>query len=175
MRKLALLCAIGLGAALILAASGNYQPLKVKTGLWETTWSSEVSGRPPIPADMLQNMTPEQRAKLEAAMGKMASQAPEGRTNKSCLTKEKLEKDPFKQDNKSCTQTVLASTGSKMQIHEVCGNEYGKMDMIVDIEATDSEHVKGTVKSNTSGGGNSMNVNGTFNSKWLGAACGDTK
>lgn len=176
MRKLILLGAICLCAGLLLAASGAYKPLNVKTGLWETTWTSTVSGRPPIPADMLEKMTPEQRARFEAAMNKMVSQAPKSRTTRSCLTKEKLEKDPFSEKKEeSCTETVLNSTGSSMEIREACTHENMKTDMTVHIEAADSEHVKGTVKSNMSGGGNGMNVVGTFTSKWLGAACGDTQ
>ena len=175
MRKLILLSAICLGAELLLTAGGQYQPLNVKTGLWETSWTSSFSGRPPIPTEMLEKMTPEQRARFEAAMNRMASQAPKSRTTKSCLTKEKLDSDPFSEKDKSCTETVLASTGSKMEVREVCTHENAKTDVTVHIEAADSEHVKGTVKSNTSGGGNTMNVNGTFTSKWLGSACGDTK
>ena len=175
MRKLILLSVICLGTGLVLTAGGQYQPLNVKTGLWETSWTSSVSGRPPIPADMLEKLTPEQRARFEAAMQRMASQTPKSRSNRSCLTKEKLERDPFNEKDKSCTETVLTSTGSKMEVREVCTQENATTDMTVHIEAVDSEHVRGSVKSNTSGGGNTMNVNGSFTSKWLGAACGDTK
>jgi Protein of unknown function (DUF3617) len=172
MRKLAV-CAVTCLWASILLAAGKYQPLNVKTGLWETTWSSKITGRPPIPQEMLDKMTPEQRAKFEAAMNNMAAQAPKTRTSKSCLTKEKLEKDPFNREDKSCTETVLNSTGSKMEIREVCTHEDTKTDVTVHIEAADSENVKGTVQSNASSGGNTMSVNGTFTSKWLGAACTD--
>lgn len=47
------------------------EPLNVKTGLWQVTEISTTSGVPPLPAGMqarLDKMTPEQRAKLEAAM-----------------------------------------------------------------------------------------------------------
>jgi hypothetical protein len=138
-----------------------------------------MSGRPPISADMLANLTPDQRARFEAMMNKMASQPPKPHIAKSCLTKEKLEGDPFSDKKKSCAETVLTSTGSKMEIREVCTGENTKNDvthdMTVHIEAADSEHVKGTVKSNISGGGNTMNVLGTFTSRWIGADCGDTK
>jgi tRNA threonylcarbamoyladenosine modification (KEOPS) complex Pcc1 subunit len=175
MRNLLLIAAFFLGAQLFFAANGDYQPLNVKTGLWETTWTSSVTGRPPIPADMLEKMTPEQRAQFEAAMSSMMSQAQKPRTSKSCLTKDKLEKDPFKREDKGCTETVLASTGSKMDVRETCTHENAKSDVTVHIEAEDSEHVRGTVKSNVSASGNAMNVNGTFTSKWLGMVCGDTK
>jgi hypothetical protein len=120
-------------------------------------------------------MTPEQRARFEATMNKMVSQAPKSRTTRRCLTKEKLERDPFGEEGKSCTETILNSTGSSMEVREVCTGEDMKNDVTAHIEAIDSEHVKGTIKSNMSGGGNAMNVMGTFTSKWLGAACGDTQ
>jgi len=175
MRNLVLLSAICLGTGLLLAAAGNYQPLNVKTGLWETTWTSSVSGRPPITPDTTQNLTPEQRERFEADMNKLASPVPKTRTNRTCLTDDKLKKDPFNNENKSCSQTVLSSTGSMMNIREFCTGEALKIDMIVHIEAADPEHVIGTVKSNTSGGGNTMNMNGKFTSRWVSAACGDTK
>lgn len=169
MRKPALWILLCLSASLALAA-GKYQPLNVRLGTWETTFTSSVSGAPPIPQEMLDKMTPEQRAKFDAAMGKMASGTPRTRTSKSCLTKEKLEKDPFN-DRKSCTETVLNSTSSKMEIQEVCTEEDAKTDSRIRIEATDSENVKGWVQTIVTGSGKTMNINGTFTSKWLGAAC----
>jgi len=170
MRKTILLSLFCL-LSLVLVASDKVRPLNVKTGLWETTWTSTVSGRPPIPEEALARMTPDQRARLEAAMGKMGSQVPKTHTAKSCLTKEKLEKDPFSEKADMCTETVLTSTGSKMDVKEVCTNQGAKTDVTVHIEATDSEHVKGSMESNTSSGGNTMKVSGTFTSKWIGATC----
>jgi Protein of unknown function (DUF3617) len=169
MRKIALWTLSCLSASILLAA-GKYQPLNVKLGTWETIYTTTVSGAPPIPQEMLDKMTPEQRARFNASMSKMASGTPRTRTSKTCLTKERLEKDPFN-DRKSCTDTVLTSTSSKMEIEEVCEEENAKFDSKVRIEATDSENVKGWVQSTVTGSGKTMNVNGTFTSKWLGAAC----
>ncbi len=171
MRKIVLWSLTCLSASILLAAE-KYQPLNVKTGRWETKSVTTVSGAPPIPQETLEKMTPEQRARFEAAMGKMASGTPVTRTHRDCLTKERLQKDPFN-DRKSCKETVLTSTGSKMEIHEVCTEEEGTFDSKVRIEASDSENVKGWVQATVTGGGRTMNVNGTFTSKWLGAACSD--
>jgi hypothetical protein len=73
-----------------------------------------------------------------------------------------VERDPFNREGKSCTETVLASTGSKMEVRELCVQENSTHDVTVHIETADSEHVEGTVKSNMSGGGHTMNMNGTF-------------
>jgi len=169
MRKLTLWAVACLWASILLAA-GKYQPLNVKTGEWETTVTTTVSGAPPIPPDMLEKLTPEQRAKFAAAMGNMASGKPTTRTSKSCLTKERLMKDPFN-DRKECKETVLTSTGSKMEIEEVCTEENSKFDSKVRFEALDSEHVKGTMESTATGSGKTMNINGTITSKWIGAVC----
>jgi Protein of unknown function (DUF3617) len=175
MRKLVWASVICLSVPLAWAAEGKYQPLNVKTGAWETTYVTTISGTPPIPADMLAKMTPEQRARFQEAMGRMASGTPRTRTYKTCETKKDLEKDPFEDKENSCVGTVLTSTGSKMEVHEVCTMEDAKVDAKVHIEAVDSEHVTGTVQSNASGGGNTMNINGTFTSKWLGAICTDQR
>ena len=55
--------------ALVLHAVGRgFQPLDVKTGQWESTMTGQTTGMPPIPDDVLNRMTPEQRAKIQAAM-----------------------------------------------------------------------------------------------------------
>lgn len=169
MRKPALWILLCLSASVALAA-GTYQPLNVKLGTWETTFTTAISGAPPIPQEMIDKMTPEQRARFDAAMGKMASGTPRTRTSKTCLTKEKLEKDPFN-DRPSCTEKVLTSTSSKMEIEEICDEENAKSDSTVRIEATDSENIKGWAQTVVTGSGKTMNVNGTFTSKWVGAAC----
>jgi len=71
----------------VLLASGDVQPLNIKTGLWQLTMTTTVSGRPPIPPEALARMTPEQRAKFEAAMKARASHGPRTRTYKNCVTK----------------------------------------------------------------------------------------
>ncbi len=169
MRNLTLWAVACLWASILLAA-GKYQPLNVKTGAWETKFTTTISGAPPIPQERLDRMTPEQRAQVEAAMGKMATGRPETRTRRTCLTRKDLEKDPFN-DRKSCKETVLTSTGSKMEIKEVCTEESSTINANVRIEASDSENVKGWVQAKVTGGGNTMNVNQTFTSKWIGAAC----
>ena len=79
MRKLILGMTICLSVELLWAAGSKYQPLNVKTGTWETTRTITVSGRPPISRDMLDHMSPEQRARFEAAMSRMITQMPKTR------------------------------------------------------------------------------------------------
>jgi hypothetical protein len=171
MRKMILFLVVICLLAPVVLAGGKVQPFNVKPGLWQTTWTTTTTGRPPIP----DNLTPEQRARYEAAMSKMASGVPRTNTYKSCVTKEQL--NPFSQPDNKCTWTVLASTSSKLDVHGTCapGREDVKMDMTVQLEALDSENVKGTGQQALIGGGNTLNSKFTLTSKWLGPACGNTK
>ncbi len=105
-------------------------------------------------------------------MKKMASGTPTTRTSKRCLTREDLAKDPFN-DRKSCKETVINSTGSKMEVQEVCTEDGRTITANVRIEAPDSENVKGWMQSTVTGEGRTMSVNGTFTSKWIGAVCNE--
>ncbi len=173
MRKAIILSFVCFCAALPLT-SDDLHPLDVKTGLWENTMTISVSGFPLIPADMqakLDKMTPEQRARIQTNM----KGTPTTRTFKSCLTKERLNSNPFSEKN--CTWKELTSTGTKMDGEGTCvtGSEKMKSDVTMHIEAEDSEHVKGTGKLAMSNGGRTMNSSFDIISKYLGADCGDTK
>ena len=97
-------------------AADKLQPLNVKTGLWETTTTRITSGEIPIPAEMLARLTPEQRARMEARMKANSAEKTKTNTSKSCMTKEKLEKAPFSDEQKECTRTIVTSTSSKAEV-----------------------------------------------------------
>ncbi|MGC1107145.1 MAG: DUF3617 domain-containing protein [Candidatus Acidiferrales bacterium] len=150
------------------------QPLNVKPGLWEV--SATMNGLPAMPAipdSVLAQMPPDQRAKVEAMMKGQPI------TTKGCVTKEKLEKsEAFRNAPKSCTYTIVSSTSSKLEMKTECMEKGTKMTGDFLVEAIDSEHIKGSMRMNASGGGtsegtNAMNMNTTFTEKWLGADCGD--
>lgn len=155
-------------------AQGKFQPLNVKTGLWESTTTSTTSGQMPIPAELLAKLSPEQRAKVEARM--QANSAPKTRTftTKGCETKEKLAEQPFN-DQKECKQTVLTSTGSRAEIKVSCEIGDVRSTGTMNIEALSPEAVKGSGQMTSDGGGHTMKINTNFSAKWLGASCGDVK
>jgi len=108
-------------------------------------------------------------------MKKRASGPPKTRTYNSCVTKEDLNKDPFSEEKRSCTRTVLKSTGSMMEIREVCEGDGVKSDITMQIEALNSENTKGSGHVTAAGGARSMNVSTNFTGKWIGAVCTDKK
>jgi hypothetical protein len=148
-------------------------PLNVKLGLWQTTVTAKVTGLPSIPDSTLAQLPPDQRAKIEAMINRGMGQP---MTTKSCVTKDKLEKsEGFRSAPKSCTYTVVSSTTSKLEMKLQCDQNGMKTTGNVQVRAVDAENVEGSMQMNTSGNGstNTMNMNSTFTSKWLGAACGD--
>jgi len=157
----------------ILAA--DLHALDVKTGQWETTTTGQMTGMPAIPPEALARLTPEQRAKMESAMGARGAKP---MVSTYCLTKEKLEQAwNTGQNAKNCTTNVTSSSSSKQEVHMECNQNGAKTIGTVKVEAVDSEHIRGSFQMMTasSDAGHTMNMNYTFTSKWLGAACTESK
>lgn len=152
----------------------DYQHMDVKPGQWQTTYINQISGAPPIPQEILNRMTPEQRAKFEEAL---KGQNGKPSIYKSCLTKEQLDKpfDAGGQATKACSRTLVTSSRNKQEIQVECNREDTKAHGTIKIEAIDSETVKGTVMMVATNNGHTMNVNNSFTSKWIGPACTENK
>lgn len=164
---------------LVSRAADALTPLDVKTGLWESTVTSQSAGTLPIPAEALSRLTPEQRARIEEMMKARGQQGSKATTTKSCLTKESLQKMmTFSNDEQqNCKRTVTRSTSREQDIRLDCGRDNVLGSMTIHIEAIDSENVKGNTQVNASGGGNGgkMSSQASFTAKWLGSDCGDVK
>ena len=170
------LLALIIFSSLTFWAADKLTPLNIKEGLWEMTVTHSMMGMPTIPPDTLAKMPPEQRARLEAAMKQNGAGGPTTDVHKECVTKEKLEKEsPFSDNRKECTRTVVNSTSSKLEIKVHCEEKQSSSDATLLLEAVSSDNVKGSMQSVTNTSGRTMNLNFTFNSRYLGPACGDVK
>jgi hypothetical protein len=155
------------------AGAADFHSLDVKTGEWETSMTGQMTGMPQIPEEALKQMTPEQRAKIEAAMGARGAKPI---ISKSCMTKDKLDQ-AFNVNNealKACTRTLTTSSSTKQEIRLECNRDGMKTSGAVKIEAIDSEHIKGSMQmtaTSTKEGGHTMNMNYSFLGKWIGATC----
>jgi hypothetical protein len=169
----ALLCPLAAWAA------DDIQAFDAKTGLWETTTTTEMSGMTGMPAmpqiseEQLSKMPPQQRAQIEAMMKSRAG-APRTSTGKTCLTKDSFKQALAMGQNENCTKKVVTSSSTMQNIHMECTQ--GKMTMAGDlvIERVDSEHAKGSMVMKASGD-QPMNMKMSFTTKWLSADCGDVK
>jgi hypothetical protein len=146
-------------------------PLNAKPGLWEVTSTSERSGMPPIPADTLAKLPPEQRAKIEAQLKGTATTT----TKQSCFTQDDVAKGlGWNNPATNCKQTIVSSTGSKQEIRWDCeGAQKGSGTM--KIEAPDSSHVNSVIDISMGANGHVMNMHITTSAKWLSNSCGDVK
>lgn len=167
MKLIASISLAALACAVLLLAADT---LNVKPGQWEATVTSQVTGLPPIPQEVLDKLTPQQRQMMEQRM--KGNQTPRTITSKSCITKEQIEKGfDVGDDDKSCTRTVVSSTSSKQEIKIECNRDNNKATGTIRIEASSPESVKGSMQMSMTGGGRSMNMNSTFTSKYLGPTC----
>ncbi len=158
------------------AAAGSVRPLNIKPGLWESTRTIKTAGAMPLPAELLNRLTPEQRARMEERMKARSAGHSNTTTEKHCVTKEDLEKDRLKMaEAKECTTTVLNSTSTSVKAKLVCDTQGMHATGNLELLASDPEHLNGSYHSTVNGNGHTMNVEGTWTSKWLGASCGDAK
>jgi hypothetical protein len=178
MRTRILLTLIILCSSAVWAAD-KIVPPNIKIGLWEITETHNMSGMPQmptIPPEALAEMTPEQRAQVEAQMKGSMGGGQKTTTRKSCVTNEKLEKDSvFGDDRKECTRTVVSSSSTSTEVKIQCKEKEMTSEGTFKFVAVTPESVKGTVRMVMTGEGRTINMNVDFLSKYLGSACGDVK
>jgi hypothetical protein len=151
-------------------------PLNIKPGLWETTINSNVDGGLPIPAGMLERLSPEQRARFEERMKANSATHTRTTTHTKCVTREDIEKQKLDfASSKECTPTVITSTSSAAKGKLSCESEGMKSTATFDVEARDQEHLKGSSHGTIAGNGQSMKIDSAFTSKWLGSSCGNVR
>ena len=98
MRKTLMVVAICTAASVVLAATGQFQPINVKTGLWHMTKAIKWTDLPP-------------------QMAAMMKAAPQTTSYDSCVTTKDLNSNPFANGSgDGCTWTVLSSTSTDMEL-----------------------------------------------------------
>ncbi|HTI78841.1 MAG TPA: DUF3617 domain-containing protein [Acetobacteraceae bacterium] len=171
--KNTVLLAIGVSGALVMSALAA--TLDVKPGLWEVTTQGETTGVPPIPPQVLAQMSPAQRAQMMAAM--------QGRMNqptvtRSCLTKKMIDRGMSfdRPGDDHCTQTVTGSSAHSLDVRVVCtGEQREKTTGSMHVDATSRESITGAFNMVSTDGTNTMTMKRTLQGKWLGSNCGNVK
>jgi hypothetical protein len=170
----------GLCASSILIVPGYAAAatLNLKPGLWEMTTAGETTGTPPIPENVLAQMTPERRAKFEAAMAASRTRGTAPRAFKQCITPESLQRGLKVDDTKNesgCQQTVVSSTASVMDMRMNCTSPQRTSSGTFHFETASPEAVSGTINMTISDGAHNMTMKRVIQGKWLGADCGNLK
>lgn len=169
MRKLSL--ALILLSSVALWGADKIQPLNVKPGLWNCTLTTVLSGQMPVPPEMLSQLSPEQRARLEERM--KAGMGAHKHVYQSCATREQINKGEGFTDKKECTQTVIKSTPDQLDLHVTCNEEGMQGSGTIHLVVANPGAVSGKGQMSVSEGGRTMHSDVTFSSKWVGSSCGD--
>jgi hypothetical protein len=172
-----LLTALTFSVGTALTAHADGISLNVRPGLWEMTTSGQSSGTPPIPAELLASMPPERRAKIEAAMAASMARSNASHTFQQCVTPESLKRGIEADENKggrSCTQRIVSSNGSAMDIDEECSGRE-RVSGKIHFEAASPEAMDGSVNLAMTDGVHAMTIKRVIKGKWLGADCGSVK
>ena len=153
--------------ALPVLAAGS---LGVKPGLWETTTAIDAAAIT-LPESVTANMSPQQKAQMEAMMKQMASQGPRVVTAKSCVTAEDLKDGVFRAarqaEDQGCTHEVVSSTPSRQEITMTCSGQMKATGRMV-LNVIDGNNVQGEMKITMQPSGG---MNMKFRSHWLSASC----
>jgi hypothetical protein len=165
-----------LGAIVLVARAADTPHLNVKLGLWEVHMVPQVSGDyPAMSDDQLAKLTPDQRARMQAAMQAAMTDMNKPRTTQNCMTAEKLQRGFGEKDSANCKTTVTTNSSNEFESRQICTDPDGTRDSLLHMSARGPDHVSGTVKSAMSHGSKSMIFNATMEGKWLSADCGDVK
>ena len=106
-------------ATVTLSPLSHAEGFDIKTGAWEVTSATAMSGLP-IPKDALDKMPPAQLAKMEAVMAARAGKT-NSHTSTTCVTKQDLDRGQLmKSDDANCTRKVLAQTAGRYEMEETC-------------------------------------------------------
>jgi hypothetical protein len=166
----------GWAACLLIGVAGaalGAEALNIKPGLWDMSTTTAVSGSM-MPPELLAQMPPEQRARLEAAMKQRGAGGGQAHSTKSCVTKEDLQRGSVKadkdEDHKNCEYRVVTQTATHMETHFHCTGE-GARDGEMKMEAVSPEQFKGAIQVTTPNG----KVNVQLAGHWLGASCAGAK
>jgi hypothetical protein len=166
-------------AATTLAHAADLVKPNIKPGLWEVSTTPQVSGQMPIPDEQLAKMTPEQRAKMEAAMKSYMANSAKPRVYKDCMTPEKIAKgfDVDRQgEDSSCKRKVLSSSTSELTLHDECNRSAEQTVSDVHFEIKGGTQMSGKINVvNTSSSGKTFTFKAAIQGKWLSASCGSVK
>lgn len=155
------------GCVLAAAAAHAGDKLNVKTGLWETTVTTKIDGNP-VPKNVLDQMPPERRAKIEQAMAARSASMAAPKTATNCVTEEDLAKGVQAMDmNGDCKKTVIAQTSTHQELAIECSRSGVTSKGHMTVDAPSNDRITGKMEMAVGEG----KVIGDFSGKWIGATC----
>jgi hypothetical protein len=160
------------------AADGANLTLHVNTGLWEITSAAKASGATGLPENMLAQLPPAQRAKLEASLKSAMARAEQPHTAKSCITQKDLDRPFHPMESRAgvtCKDTLISSTWTTQVVHVVCTGEHQTSDSTATFQAPSPTAMQGEIDISLVERGHPVTTKVNLSGHWLGADCGSVK
>ena len=164
------------GAAALVAAcmvpllASSAEKLNIKTGLWEISSTTQMSGTPQLPKEVTAKMSPQQRAQLEADL-KSASKGGQKNVDRSCITQKDVE-NPFHGASENCKQSIVSTTRTSQEVRLTCNGE-PKGTGLIRINTPTPETMNGVMDIKMGDGAEALNLKANLTGRWLGADCGE--
>ena len=164
-RMASLLLVLVLCPALFSQAPSSNQPLQVKEGLWDLTFTKHAVAN--ISDDVLKQLPPDQKERVLAAVKAGQSNALSHKMP-FCLTRENLASGNIFANEADCTKQRFVSTGQKLDATLQC-EDAQHIISIERVSATSFTGSETTIQQDTPGG----KMDSTFSATWTSADCGD--
>lgn len=171
---------LGLVLALcsVIQGADKAQTMKIKPGLWEVTTTVARDTEIPIPAGLLEKLTPEQRARVEERRNTKSSEAQMVIKKKYCLSRDELTQGPtFGQDRKSCKPIVVASTAKSLTMRIECASQ-SPQSQTWEMEAAGLEQVTGSARATIGADQAQIQTSrriSAFSARWIAPTCSSSK
>ena len=164
MSKLRVVAFLATGLVVLPASLGHAADiaLNIASGLWEITATPKMTGALP------DNLTADQRAKMEAAMGK----AMQPRVYRECLTPAKLESAFQAGEALPARRPSLRIRRPTLQTSDQCTDAKGTRELDVHMQAPTPQTLVGAVNMVATRSGKSLTIHNDLQGKWVAADCG---
>ncbi len=169
-----IICAAWLALLSACAATAPVKTaLSVKTGLWEVADRINERESSKIPQEVIDRMSPEQRAHYEQAQRDQAK-IPAVRTTPVCVTENDLNAGVFnayiRRPNDGCSATVIRASAMHQEVQFLCpsGGEFVPL-RIVTLEALTEESVRARTVVPNPNGKTVIDLSG----QWKGPKCAE--
>jgi Protein of unknown function (DUF3617) len=157
---------------LLPLAGDSAEPLNVKLGLWEITSDTQMTGVPALPKAILDQLSPEQQAAMNAALLFQSGRGPVHDVRQECLTKEDLDAPFNTEEIEGCERTLVSSTSTSQEMRMVCSGER-KGSGVFKVNAPSPETMNADLELKVGEGADPMTISSRMTGKWLGADCGE--
>lgn len=163
---------LGVGLLVAVPALLAAERLNVKTGLWEITSVTRISGLPPLPKEVAEKMTPQQRAELQAAMKNQEAKGPETDVDRECITAKDIENPFSSADEENCNQTIVTTTRTTQEVRLACSGEHPSTGLLRVTTPTPTT-MTGLLDLRSGDGKDAFRITADMKGRWLGPDCGE--